>query len=399
MQNAKRAALEFCLQWQSSFGRHYDRRYIEKIDFWRDLLPGSLQKHLSGLSPGEKYLETFSPGVLVPGYSDKNIIEFPKGLFAGSNGKTIAAVPGRFYPKRCAWRALKSFPDDPAPFRLIETSDKTLTADTNHPLAKYHLGIEGTMIEHLKAVVQRGGSANDLSLLLTSDGPGMQLPWGQFYENIYRDYPFRRSNEVDDREFYQSPRLVHHLDSTARSHVRRIYARLLSPGMRVLDLMSSWESHIPEKLKTCEVAGIGLNKEELESNEQLTNHTVRDLNKKPHLPYSDRYFDAAVCTVSIEYLIRPREVIAEVARVIRPGGLFVIIVSDRWFPGKQILQWTDLHPFERQGFILNYLLQEKGFDELQTESLRGYPRPAEDKYSNEVSLSDSLFIITGRTSR
>lgn len=399
MHKAKRAALEFCLQWQSSFGRHYDRRYVERIDFWRDLLPGSLPKQLSDLRPGEKYLETFSPGVLVPGYSDKNIIEFPKGLFTDSNGKTIPAAPGRFYPKRHAWRALNSFPDDPTPFRLIETGDKTLTADTNHPLAKYPLGIEGTMIEHLKAVVQRGGSANDLSGLLTSDGPGMQLPLGQFYENIYRDYPFMRSNEEEDREFYQSPRLVHHLDSTARSHVRRIYARLLSPGMRVLDLMSSWESHIPETLKTCEVAGIGLNKEEMEGNEQLSNHTVRDLNKKPHLPYSDRYFDAAVCTVSIEYLIRPREVIAEVARVVRPGGLFVIIVSDRWFPGKQILQWTDLHPFERQGFILNYLLQERGFDELQTESLRGYPRPAEDKYSNEISFSDALFIITGRTTR
>lgn len=116
MLKAKRAAMEFCLEWQSSFGRHYDSRYVKKIDFWRDLLPTTLQRHLSGLSPGEKYRETFDPGVLVPGYSDKNIIEFPKGLFAGSNGKTIQPVPGRFYPKRYAWRALNSFPNNPTSF-------------------------------------------------------------------------------------------------------------------------------------------------------------------------------------------------------------------------------------------------------------------------------------------
>lgn len=396
MQKAKRASIEFCLQWQSSFCRHYDRRYVEKIDFWRDLLPGTLQEHISALLPGEKYRETFDPGVLVPGYSDKNIIEFPRGLFAGRNGETIQPVPGRFYPKRYAWRALNSFPDDPTPFRLMEATDKTLTADTNHPLATYQAAVEATMIKQLKAVVQRGGSANDLTDLLTSDGPGMQSPGGQFYNDIYRHYPFRRDNEEEDKEFYRSPRLVHHLDSTARSHLRRIYERLLSPGMRVLDLMSSWESHIPQKLKTCEVTGIGLNREELETNRQLSNYNVHDLNKNPILPYKDRYFDAAVCTVSIEYLIRPREVIAEVARVIRPGGIFVVAVSERWFSGKQISLWADLHPFERQGFVLNYFLHEKAFIELQTESLRGYPRPAEDKYSNQISFSDSLFIITGR---
>lgn len=397
MSKAKRAAMEFCLQWQSSFGIHSDRRFFEKIDFWRDIFPGAMQKNLATLSPGEKYRQSFIPGELVPGHSDKNIIEFPRGLFARSrNGVAIEPVSGRFYPKSYAWKPLRSFPDNYTPFRLVGTTDKTLIADTNHPLATFSMVIEVTMLERLKTVTQRGGSANDIPELITADGPGMQLPAGRFYQQVYKEYPLRRSDDGDDIQFYQSPRFVHHLDSTARSHVQHIYARELSPGMKILDLMSSWESHLPDTLVDCQVTGIGLNREEMEKNEQLRNYNVHDLNKNPLLPYEDHCFDAVICTVSIEYLNRPREIMAEVARVIRPAGIFIAIFSDRWFPGKQVEQWTDLHPFERQGFVLNYFLNEHAFDQLETESLRGYPRPAEDKYTAQRSLSDPLFVVSGR---
>lgn len=397
MLKAKRAAIEFSLRWQSSAGHHNDRRYFEKIDFWRDLLPGSMKQHIANLLPGEKYQERFAPGVLLPLHSDKNIIRFPERLFADDrHGITPTPVPGRFYPKSCAWKALHSFPEDFTPFRLIDKTNTTLTADTNHPLAGFPLTIEATMIRHLKTVTQRGGSANDLAEQLTSDGPGMQVPRGNFYRDLYRQYPLNRTNEGDDLEFYRSPRLVHHLDSTARSHLRKTYARHVLPGMKILDLMSSWESHLPENLTGCEVSGIGLNSEEMLKNNQLSNYCVHDLNRQPVLPYKKSYFDAAVCTASIEYLIRPRELLAEVARVLRPGGVFVVTVSDRWFPGKEIVQWSELHPFERQGLIVQYVLNEKRFENLETESLRGYSRPENDKYSDRVSYSDPLFIISAQ---
>ena len=278
MLQAKRATIEFSLHWKSPQCRHIDRRYIEKVDFWRDLLPGSLQQNIATLLPGETYQESFSPGVLVPEHSDSNIIRFPKSMFSGSSfGTAPTPAVGRFYPKSYAWKALHSFPEDFTPFRLVDTSGNTLTADTNHPLARYPVAIEATMIKHLKTVTQRGGSANDLAEQLTSGGPGMQVPCGDFYTDIFRKYPLPRTKEGDDLEFYRTPRLVHHLDSTARSRVQETYGRYVSPGMRILDLMSSWESHLPESLRGCEVYGIGLNSKELEKNKQLTHNSVHDL--------------------------------------------------------------------------------------------------------------------------
>lgn len=389
--------MEFSLLWQSPYAHHNDKSYAGKIDFWRDFFPGNLQENLSMLNPGQKYLETFEAGILVPEYSDKNVIEFPRTLFAhNQDGLVITPEPGRFYPKSYAWKALHSFPHDTTPFRLVDIFDKTLVADSNHPLAKFPVEVEVSMVTHLNTATQRGGSCNDLAELLTKNGPGMQIPVEGWDKTPIKAYPFTRLNEQDDKAFYRSPRFVHHLDSTARSHVQSIYSKLLSPGMKVLDLMSSWESHMPDKLQDCGVTGVGLNEEELKGNEQLSSYLIHDLNKAPVLPFPGQQFDAAICTISIEYLIRPLEVMAELARVIRPGGIFIAIVSERWFPGKQILPWASLHPFERQGHVLNYFLHEKRFTELRTESFRGYPRPAQDKYSEQLPFSDSLFIISGK---
>ena len=393
---ATRAAIEFSLQWQSQYARHNDRLYAEKIDFWRDYFPGNLQQNIAALLPGETCREAFGPGCLVPAFSDKKVIRFSKNLFAGNNpGTKTSPEPGRFYPQCYAWRALNSFPENAIPFRLIGASEDTLVADTNHPLAGFPLVIEASMVQGMESAIQRGGASNDIAELLTINGPGMQVPDARCGIPPYGSYPFGRNDEEDDSSFYRLPRFVHHLDSTARNHVQAIYGRLLAPGLKILDLMSSWESHVPDTLKNCQITGVGLNREELESNRQLSCSLIHDLNKQPLLPFSDGYFDAVICTVSIEYLIRPREVMTEVARILRPGGIFVVITSDRWFPGKQILPWADLHPFERQGLVLNYFLHEQGFKQLYTESLRGYPRPTEDRHSDRIYQSDPLFMVSG----
>ena len=393
---ANRAIIEFSLQWQSQYGHHNDRRYAEKIDFWRDFFPGSLRQNIAALSPGDSCREAFDAGILVPEYTEKKIIEFPRNLFVdGTNGKIASALPGKFYPQNYAWKALNSFPENITPFRLIAASAKTLVADTNHPLARFPLTVEATMIQAIQTATQRGGAANDIAELLTINGPGMQVPDVRCVINPYGSYPLTRKSQEEESAFYRLPRFVHHLDSTARDHVRAIYGRLLAPRTKILDLMSSWQSHLPTSLRDCQVTGIGMNREELESNKQLSFSLVHDLNMQPLLPFSDHHFDAVICTVSIEYLVRPREVMAEVARILRPGGIFVVITSDRWFPGKQISPWADLHPFERQGLVVNYFLHEKGFEQLRTESLRGYPRPAEDPHSDQMHLSDPLFVVSG----
>jgi SAM-dependent methyltransferase len=164
--------------------------------------------------------------------------------------------------------------------------------------------------------------------------------------------------------------------------------------MRVLDLMSSWTSHLPAD-QGLQVAGLGMNPEELARNPLLAERVVRDLNFDPTLPWGHAHFDLAVCTVSVEYLVRPVDVFREVARVLRPGAPFLLTFSERWFPPKVARIWTELHPFERMGLALAYFRGAGGYTALNTESVRGLLRPEDDKYASMTPLSDPVYAVWG----
>jgi SAM-dependent methyltransferase len=166
--------------------------------------------------------------------------------------------------------------------------------------------------------------------------------------------------------------------------------------MRVLDLMSSWQSHIPDNVYLKELTGLGLNREELERNDLLCKWFVHDLNLYPILPFKNNEFDAAICTVSIEYIIYPDDIFHEFSRILRPGGVLIIAFSNRWFPPKAIQIWKDLHEFERMGLVLEYFERSGKFENLETYSLRGLPRPWDDKYFPERRYSDPIFAVWGK---
>ena len=86
--------------------------------------------------------------------------------------------------------------------------------------------------------------------------------------------------------------------------------------------------------------------------------------------------------------------VAETLRVLRPGGLFVVTFSNRWFPSKAIRIWSELHEFERVGMVTQWL-QQTGFDRLRTFSSRGWPRPEDDPYAGETSISDPVYAVFG----
>ncbi|MEE3188269.1 MAG: methyltransferase domain-containing protein [Actinomycetota bacterium] len=156
----------------------------------------------------------------------------------------------------------------------------------------------------------------------------------------YAGFPdgfFDRSDSSVDDNFYAQPRMVTHIDDRAVRAVGDLYSEL-NIGGRVLDLMSSWVSHfvdVPEDLVV-----LGMNSEELASNLQASSWCQHDLNLDHRLPFEDDSFDAVVCCVSIDYLVRPLEVFAEVHRVIRRGGVFVNSFSNRCFPTKAIHGWS-----------------------------------------------------------
>ncbi len=151
---------------------------------------------------------------------------------------------------------------------------------------------------------------------------------------------FSRDNQCPDTTFYSRPRLVDHLDRRALQTVEQLVGTLLvEENPRVLDLMASHDSHLPEGLEPAEVVGLGLNETELTDNGLLTRRVIHDLNQDPVLPFADEYFDAVLNVVSVDYLVRPQEVLREAGRVLKPGGLMLVVFSNRYFPEKATAVW------------------------------------------------------------
>ncbi len=143
---------------------------------------------------------------------------------------------------------------------------------------------------------------------------------------------FTRQDETDDGNFYIAPRMVVHIDDVAIATATDAIRRYVPANGRVLDIMSSFRSHLPEEAQYAEVVGLGMNEAELKANTRLTRFVVQNLNKNPQLPFEDGRFDAVINTVSVQYLKRPVEVFREVARVLKPNGVSLVSFSDRMFP-------------------------------------------------------------------
>ena len=187
---------------------------------------------------------------------------------------------------------------------------------------------------------------------------------------------FDRDDPTPDDRFYAFPRLVTHIDDGAIRAVGDLYAELGLDGSaaeprRVLDLMSSWVSHLHSA--PAELVVLGMNPAELEANPMATERVVQDLNDDPHLPFPDDSFDAVLCCVSIDYLTRPIEVLAEAARVLRPGAPAVITFSNRCFPTKAIHGWLSTDDAGRGTIVAYYLNAGGGFTSPEV-SLRTPPR-------------------------
>jgi SAM-dependent methyltransferase len=179
------------------------------------------------------------------------------------------------------------------------------------------------------------------------------------------DFPrefFDRQDDNEDAGFYLTPRFVEHIDTPTIAALTQAYRELLLPGGDVLDLMSSWVSHLPDEMKFSQVIGLGMNALELERNPRLTRSTVQDLNQHPELPFADASFDAVINAVSLQYLTQPVAVFRSCARVLRPGGLHVIALSHRCFPTKAIRAWHYFPPEQRVHIVGAYFQRAGGYD-------------------------------------
>jgi len=147
--------------------------------------------------------------------------------------------------------------------------------------------------------------------------------------------------------------------------------------------MSSWVSHLPPEVEYAQVTGVGMNALELERNPRLDRAIVADLNADPVLPLASATFDAAAICVSIQYLTRPVEVLADVSRVLRNGAPLVITFSNRCFPTKAVAIWRALDPAGQLELVANYLRTAGGWSAITT-------------LDRSARRGDPLYAVTAR---
>ena len=206
-------------------------------------------------------------------------------------------------------------------------------------------------------------------------GDALRLPEGAF----------TKLDTEDDEFFYEPPRLVCHIDDGAIAALTGLYRTVLPPNSALLDLMSSWVSHLPPEIGYKEVIGHGMNAVELAANPRLSRWFIQNLNRETRLPLGDAGLDAAMICVSIQYLQQPVAVLRELARVLGPGAPLVISFSNRCFWTKAVAIWRALDD-EGHARLVGHYLRHAGFERIETHRLAEW---VED-------VSDPMIAVVGR---
>ncbi|MEY2912042.1 MAG: hypothetical protein RLZZ184_1351 [Cyanobacteriota bacterium] len=168
-------------------------------------------------------------------------------------------------------------------------------------------------------------------------------------------------DDSDDQLFYNYPRFVTHVDEGFIQQLTDLYRQRIPASARILDMMSSWVSHLPTDRDFAHVEGHGLNAEELARNPQLNHYFVQNLNINPQLPCLDQEFDAVINCVSVQYLQYPEAVCSEIHRILKPGGIAIISFSNRMFFQKAIQVWRDGSEAFRVELVKSYFRSVPGF--------------------------------------
>jgi SAM-dependent methyltransferase len=186
-------------------------------------------------------------------------------------------------------------------------------------------------------------------------------------DGLFPPEAYARDDESPDARFYDVPRRVVHLDAGAIAALGRLYADVLPAGGRLLDLMSSWRSHLPEGFQARAVVGLGMNAEEMADNPRLTSAVVHDVNQDPRLPFGDAEFDGAMCAVSIQYVTHPVRLLCELRRVLTPGAPFVVSFSNRCFPTKAVAVWLGTSDQQHLMLVRSYFEAAGGWGDVSAE--------------------------------
>jgi len=264
---------------------------------------------------------------------------------------------------------------------------KKCKSEINRRTANVGVGLlMGSLVPALTG--QRGVSASAAKIDVEQLLEGYQWP----DEFPFRAQDFARFDEGTDSAFYDSPRFVTHIDDNAIKALTKFYeAELPKSGQNdvaVLDICSSWISHLPKNYSAGRIAGLGMNEQELKANDALTEYTVRDLNVDPTLPYEDNSFDAVLNAVSVDYMTKPLQLFREIERVLKPGGMAIMSFSNRCFPTKAISVWTQTGDPDHVLIVGSYFHYSGGFESPKAKDIS----PAPTFWGG----GDPMYVVYGR---
>ncbi len=392
-------SLQLDLQWQDKFVHYKDRYFLLKTNFWRDVYPAQLDYQIKRAKLNQNIHIEYAAGDLIcEEYSQSNFKTIPLRTFNQHYRGQIPIIPvvGRFYPRGMIEGVAGCFKMDNRPFRIIGKTDTTLDIDLNHPLSDLPLELTATITDIFDANQQNGGRCNDIDEVVTSGGPGLQKLLQDKPTDFFQGMPFLRKINEDDVVFYQAISSTPPVDRAAIEQLQQFYQQNLSTDQTILELMSGTDSYIPQSIKPVNITGLALKEDDLKANKDLSQYQLHDLNQQPDLPFNDQQFDTVLCSFGIEYLIHPVEIFKQVARVLKPGGQFLVSFSNRFFDKKVIALWDDIHEFERMGLVLEYFRQSREFEDLHCESMRGLIRYDDDPFPAKNVFSCPMFMLSGK---
>ena len=179
---------------------------------------------------------------------------------------------------------------------------------------------------------------------------------------VLNSYQRKKIDESNDEEFYSDPKFVYHLDSNFRSYLSNVYKNEIAENSTVLDLMSSWDSYLPEEKKYKKVIGHGLNKKELEKNKILDTYWIQNFNLNQEIPLDNQSVDYCLMVAAWQYLQYPENLTREIGRILSNQGKFIISFSNRAFWHKAPNIWISSTEEERVKYVRKVLITN-GFNE------------------------------------
>jgi len=197
---------------------------------------------------------------------------------------------------------------------------------------------------------------------------------------VLNNYQRKKLDESNDEDFYTEPKFVYHLDSNFRQCLSDIYQNEISDYSTVLDLMSSWDSYLPEGKKYKKVIGHGLNKQELKKNKIFDSFWIQNFNINQEIPLDNESVDYCLMVAAWQYLQYPEKIANEIERILTNQGKFIVAFSNRAFWHKAPNIWTSSSEEERVRYVRKVLITN------------GFKEPKIIKKFNEPSLNIFNFL-------